>query len=75
MCFEAINDRNEAINDRLRSDSEYRARFKELMREHGNPYPDCCRNREIRFYPDQAGSRLRESPSFPRKRESRDFRD
>ena len=32
--------------------------------------PDCCINRKIRYCPDQSGSRLRESPSFPRKRES-----
>ena len=31
--------------------------------------PDCCINRKIRYYPDQARSRLRESSSFPRKRE------
>ena len=48
----------------------------------GKSLPDCCRNRKIRYYPDQAGSRFRENPSFPvipakagRKRESRDFRD
>ena len=41
------------------------------LRFRGGRYsPDCYRNREIRYYPDQAGSRLRESPSFPRKRES-----
>ena len=33
--------------------------------------PDCCRNRKIRYYPDQTESRFRVSPSFPRKRESR----
>ena len=32
--------------------------------------PDRCRNRKIRHCPDQAGSRFRQSPSFPRKRES-----
>ena len=41
------------------------------LRFRGGRYsPDCYRNREIRYYPDQAGSRLRESPSFPRTRES-----
>ena len=38
-------------------------------------YTDCCINRRIRYHPDQTRSGLRENPSFPRKRESRDLRD
>ena len=45
-----------------------------LRDESTERYPDCCINRNIRYCPDQAGSRLRENPSFLRKRESRDFR-
>ena len=29
--------------------------------------PDCCRNRKVRYYPDQAGSRFREKSVIPAK--------
>ena len=33
----------------------------------GVTFPDCCRNRKVRYYPDQAGSRFREKSVIPAK--------
>ena len=50
--------------------------YSEIAAVHGIPnvpdcpelaIPDCCRNRKVRYYPDQAGSRFREKSVIPAK--------
>ena len=53
-----------------RAETEVKEALQQYQKEAKQKKPDCCINRKIRYCPDQAGSRLRESPSFPRKRES-----